>query len=379
MIQSLDVTITNTPAITTEAVVIAGATGRSAYQSYLATTDDDPPLSEEAWSAGGGGGTVDAAAIAAITHAATAKTTPADNDEIGLADSAATYGWKKLTWASIKATLKTYFDTIYQTTAVTWSTLSGKPATFPPTIGTGAADAVAGNDSRLSLASSAVQPGDLATATVATATNALYAGTAESTASLAAGTISGVTTIAIGTTWNFADEAAKTALLTGAGFGAAGLAIVPLATALAVSQYLKMPGEFLSVSADVAVTASTTWATGGSVELQAGTYVALVYYQATSADSATAAVQFLASAAVLDTTAAAVLAVVGNAAVRSTNGVNTSTVRNLSNAGAEAAQVMGLSLFRLSGAATISMQVRPNNGIGTATLKAGSTVIFIKL
>jgi hypothetical protein len=195
MIQSIDVTITNTPAITTQAVVIAGLPGRSAYQSYLATTDDDPPLSEEAWAAGGGGGTVDAASIAAITHAATAKGTPADNDEIGLADSAATYGWKKLTWSAIKATLKTYFDTIYQTTAVTWSTITGKPATFPPTIGSGAADAVAGNDSRLSLAASAVQPGYLASATVATATNALYAGTAESTSSLASGTISGTLTI----------------------------------------------------------------------------------------------------------------------------------------------------------------------------------------
>jgi hypothetical protein len=79
----------------------------------------------------GGGGTVDAAAIAAITHAATAKTTPVDADEIGLADSAASYGWKKLTWAAIKATLKTYFDAVYQAAGVTWSTLAGKPTTFP--------------------------------------------------------------------------------------------------------------------------------------------------------------------------------------------------------------------------------------------------------
>lgn len=52
-------------------------------------------------------------AIAAITHAGTGKTTPVDNDEIPLADSATTYGFKKLLWSSIKATLKTYFDTIY--------------------------------------------------------------------------------------------------------------------------------------------------------------------------------------------------------------------------------------------------------------------------
>ena len=41
------------------------------------------------------------------------KTTPADADEIGLIDSAASYVLKKLTWANLKATLKTYFDTLY--------------------------------------------------------------------------------------------------------------------------------------------------------------------------------------------------------------------------------------------------------------------------
>jgi len=51
---------------------------------------------------------------AAIVHAATEKTTPADADELGLIDSAASYVLKKLTWANLKATLKTYFDTLYQ-------------------------------------------------------------------------------------------------------------------------------------------------------------------------------------------------------------------------------------------------------------------------
>lgn len=46
-------------------------------------------------------------------HAATSKTTPIDADEIGLIDSNATYGLKKLTWANLKATLKTYFDSLY--------------------------------------------------------------------------------------------------------------------------------------------------------------------------------------------------------------------------------------------------------------------------
>ncbi len=43
----------------------------------------------------------------------TEKTTPVDADMVGLMDSAASNVLKKLSWANIKATLKTYFDTIY--------------------------------------------------------------------------------------------------------------------------------------------------------------------------------------------------------------------------------------------------------------------------
>lgn len=51
--------------------------------------------------------------IAALIHAATGKTTPVDADELALADSAASFVLKKLTWANLKATLKTYLDTLY--------------------------------------------------------------------------------------------------------------------------------------------------------------------------------------------------------------------------------------------------------------------------
>ena len=44
-----------------------------------------------------------------LVHSATPKTTPADNDEIGLFDSASSFSLKKLTWYNLKATLKTYF------------------------------------------------------------------------------------------------------------------------------------------------------------------------------------------------------------------------------------------------------------------------------
>ncbi len=49
-------------------------------------------------------------------NGADGKTTPVDADEIGLSDSAASNVLKKLTWANIKATLKSYFDTLYQVT-----------------------------------------------------------------------------------------------------------------------------------------------------------------------------------------------------------------------------------------------------------------------
>lgn len=54
------------------------------------------------------------AIIAAATHAASSKATPVDADEIPLSDSAASFVLKKLTWANLKATAKTYFDGLYQ-------------------------------------------------------------------------------------------------------------------------------------------------------------------------------------------------------------------------------------------------------------------------
>lgn len=60
----------------------------------------------------------------AIT-AASAKTTPVDADTMPLSDSAASNVIKKVTWANIKATLKTYFDTLYQPLDATLTALAG--------------------------------------------------------------------------------------------------------------------------------------------------------------------------------------------------------------------------------------------------------------
>ena len=54
-----------------------------------------------------------ATTVGSLISGATSKTTPVDADSLGLSDSAATNVLKKLTWANVKATLKTYFDTLY--------------------------------------------------------------------------------------------------------------------------------------------------------------------------------------------------------------------------------------------------------------------------
>lgn len=78
-------------------------------------------------------GTANITVVAAATHAATSKTTPVDADEIPLSDSAASFILKKLTWANVKATLKTYFDTLYGAGTVT--SVSGTSARITSTGG----------------------------------------------------------------------------------------------------------------------------------------------------------------------------------------------------------------------------------------------------
>lgn len=65
--------------------------------------------------------------LAPTIHAATSKVTPVNADEIPIADSAASFGLKKLTWANLKATLKAYFDTLYAAigAAAAWGGITG--------------------------------------------------------------------------------------------------------------------------------------------------------------------------------------------------------------------------------------------------------------
>lgn len=61
------------------------------------------------------------APLATQIHAATSKTTPVDADELGLADSAASFGLKKLTWANLKAAIWTFINGNYVTPWVAYT------------------------------------------------------------------------------------------------------------------------------------------------------------------------------------------------------------------------------------------------------------------
>ena len=66
----------------------------------------------------------------------TAKTTPVDADVVIVGDSAdASEVAKKTTWANIKATLKTYFDTLYAPVGVGGITRSVSSIATPTTAG----------------------------------------------------------------------------------------------------------------------------------------------------------------------------------------------------------------------------------------------------
>jgi hypothetical protein len=54
--------------------------------------------------------------VGTLISATTEKATPVNADKVALSDSAASNTLKYVSWANIKATLKTYFDTLYDVT-----------------------------------------------------------------------------------------------------------------------------------------------------------------------------------------------------------------------------------------------------------------------
>lgn len=63
--------------------------------------------------------------LGTLINGATAKTTPVDTDYLPLMDSAASNVVKKLSWSNVKATAKTYFDTIYQPLSAVLTAFAG--------------------------------------------------------------------------------------------------------------------------------------------------------------------------------------------------------------------------------------------------------------
>lgn len=70
--------------------------------------------------------------MGALINAATEKTTPVDADFFELMDSAASNIVKKFSWANMKAKLKTYFDTIYTTTALVATQITTALSPYAP-------------------------------------------------------------------------------------------------------------------------------------------------------------------------------------------------------------------------------------------------------
>lgn len=94
-----------TDAVTT----VAGRTGNVTLDA-----DDVSETAGKKWASENGADVTDAGNVGSAIHGATAKTTPVDADTVALIDSASSNVLKKLSWSNIKATLKTYFDTLYE-------------------------------------------------------------------------------------------------------------------------------------------------------------------------------------------------------------------------------------------------------------------------
>lgn len=84
-----------------------GVAGAIVYQSGVGTTGFSAAGSTGQVLISGGTGSPTWSDLGLITTSYPSKATPVDADEIPLADSAAAYGGKKLTWANLKATVAT--------------------------------------------------------------------------------------------------------------------------------------------------------------------------------------------------------------------------------------------------------------------------------
>lgn len=109
-----------------QAILVSGTNIKTINSTSLLGSGDIPIVSD----------------IASSINSATAKTTPVDADLVGIVDSADSNLLKKLTWANIKATLKTYFDTLYSRLLTTSNSMTDVIDVLGLTIGEGNFQAV---------------------------------------------------------------------------------------------------------------------------------------------------------------------------------------------------------------------------------------------
>lgn len=127
-----------------------------------------------------------AASFGDFIVALTGKTTPVDTDTMVLSDSAASDDAKKVTWANIKATLKTYFDTLYTNNAGTVTTVSVTTAN-----GVSGTVANATTTPAISLSLGAITPSSVAAVGTVTGSNLSGTNTGNETTATLGATING--------------------------------------------------------------------------------------------------------------------------------------------------------------------------------------------
>lgn len=106
------------PITSSGTIAIVYDTGYQGYTSAEASKLSGIEASADVTDAGNVGSTI---------HGASGKTTPVDADTLPLIDSEASNVLKKVTWANLKATLKSYFDALYQpllATLTSWGAIT---------------------------------------------------------------------------------------------------------------------------------------------------------------------------------------------------------------------------------------------------------------
>ena len=106
----------------TSSTAYRGDRGKTAYDHSQLVTGNPHGVTASDIGVESGADVTDAGNVGSSIFGSTAKTTPVDADTFGLTNSASSNALNKVTWANIKATLKSYFDSL--TTTLTNKTIN---------------------------------------------------------------------------------------------------------------------------------------------------------------------------------------------------------------------------------------------------------------